>query len=211
MVIASWFHVFRREAPIVLERSEAAVALGKEHGFPYHAAQSSILRGWALVHLGRELDGIAQMEAGLAARKAPGANYPPTQFLGWLAEAYGKAGQATRGLTVLEEALATVYLAGDPVFEAELHRIKGELLLIRDPRNSAEAMHCFQIAIEESARQGAKSLELRAKTSLARQLGKCKRGEEARALLSEIYRWFTEGFDTLDLKNAEALLNQLIL
>ena len=206
---AAWFHIFRREAPIVLERSEAAIALAKQHGSPYLAAQSSIMRGWALVHLGREVDGIAELEAGLAARKATGADYPPAQFLGWLAEAYGKTGQATTGFTVLEEALATVHRAGDPAFEAELHRLKGELLLIQDPLNSAEAAHCFQIAIEKSVRQGAKPLELRAKMSLARQLGKCRRTEEALALLSEIYRWFTEGFDTLDLKDAEALLNEL--
>ena len=174
---AAWFHIFCREAPIVLERCDAAIALAKDHGFPYLAAQSSIMRGWALVHLGRELDGIAQLEAGLSARKATGAEYPPAQFLGWLAEAYGKIGQATRGLTVLEEALATVHRAGDPVFEAELHRLKGELLLIQDPFNSAEAAHCFQIAIEKSARQGARSLELRAKMSLARQLGKSGRAE----------------------------------
>jgi len=208
---AAWFHILRREAPIVLERSEAAIALAKEHGSPYLAAQSSIMRGWALVHLGRELEGIAELEAGLAARRATGADYAPAQFLSWIAEAYGKTGQPTRGLALLEEALATVDRAGDPVFEAKLHRLKGELLLIQDPSNSAEAASCFQIAIEKCMRQGAKSLELRAKMSLARQLGKCRRAEEARALLSEIYVWFTEGFDTLDLKDAKGLLDELSL
>jgi predicted ATPase len=149
------------------------------------------------------------MEAGLDARKVTGADHPPAQFLGWLAEAYGKNGQESRGLKVLEEALATIQRAGDVLFEAELHRLRGELLLMPDLSNWREATHCFQIAIEISARQGAKSLELRARTSLARGLAKRKCPGKARAMLSEIYNWFTEGFDTADLKDARAMLDEL--
>jgi len=209
MIVAAWFHIFRCEPAIVLERAEGAMTFAHKHGFPYHAAQSAIMKGWALAHLGHESDGVAQMEAGLAAREATGAEYPPAQFLGWLAEAYGKTGQESKGLSVLEEALATIHRAGDLLFEPELHRLKGELLLIQDPSNWRAATRCCQIAIEMSARLGAKSLELRARTSLGRLLAKRRHGREARAMLTEIYGWFTEGFDTLDLKDAKLLLDEV--
>jgi adenylate cyclase len=209
MIVPAWFHIFRCDPAIVLERAEGAMTFAHKHGFPYHAAQSVIMKGWALAHLGQEVKGVAQMEAGLAARKATGAEYPPAQFLGWLAEAYGKAGQASKGLRVLEEALATIDLAGDLLFEPELHRLKGELLLMQDPSNWGAATRCCQIAVEMSARLGAKSLELRAKTSLARLLAKHRHCKQARAMLTDIYSWFTEGFDTLDLKNAKSLLDEL--
>ncbi len=209
MTVAAWFHIFRREPASVLERAEGAMAHAHKYGFPYHAAQSSIMRGWSLVQLGHEAEGIAQMETGLDARKATGADCPPAQFLGWLAEAYGKTGRESKGLSLLEEALAKIHRAGDVLFEAELHRLKGELLLLQDPSNWREARHCFQIAIEISARQGAKSLELRAETSLARLLANHRCLRKAHALLTDIYGWFTEGFDTADLKDAKALLDEL--
>ena len=142
-------------------------------------------------------------------RKATGAEYPPAQSLGWLAEAYGKTGQESKGLRVLEEALATIHWAGDLLFEPELHRLRGELLLMQDPSNWGAGTRCCQVAIEMSARLGAKSLELRAKTSLARLLAKRRHCKEARAVLTDIYGWFTEGFDTLDLQDAKSLLNEL--
>ena len=142
MIVAAWFHIFRREPAAVLERAERTIAHAQKYGFPYPAAQSSIMRGWSLVQLGHEADGIAQMETGLAARKATGADYPPAQFLGWLAEAYGKTGQASKGLRVLEEALATIHRAGDVLFEAELHRLKGELLVEQDPYRRAGCRLC---------------------------------------------------------------------
>ena len=95
------------------------------------------------------------------------------------------------------------------MYEAELHRLKGELLLMQNAGDSVEAEHCFQTAIEVARRQGGKSLELRATTSLARLLAKQGRRDEARAMLAEIYGWFTEGFDTADLKDAKRLLDEL--
>ena len=209
MIVAAWFYVFCREPASVLELAEGAIAHAHKYGVPYQAAQSIIMRGWSLVHLGHEADGIAQMETGLDERKATGADYPPVQFLGWLAEAYGKTGQESKGLRLLEEALATMHRAGDVLFEAELHRLKGELLLMHDPSNRREASHCFKLAIEISARQGVKSLELRAKTSLARLLANHRCPRKAHALLTDIYRSFTEGFDTADLKDAKELLKEL--
>jgi len=206
---AAWFHVLRREAQIALQRSEVAIALANQHGFPYLALQTGIIQGWALALAGHGRDGVAQMEAELAARKAAGAVRPPAQFLAWLAEAYAKNGYLTKGLSVLEQALATVDRAGDALYEAELYRLKGELFLMQESSKAREAENCFRIAIEMSARHGAKSLELRAATSLARLLAKCQRAKEAQALLAKIYGWFTEGFDSTDLTEAKALLNEL--
>ncbi len=98
---------------------------------------------------------------------------------------------------------------GERIYEAELHRLKGELLLMQDAGNTVEAERCFRSAIEVGRRQAGKSLELRATTSLARLLAKQGKHDEARTMLAEIYGWFTEGFDTADLKDAEALLEEL--
>ena len=209
LVSAAWLHVLRREAQIVLERSELAIELANEHGFPYLALQAGIIRGWSLALTGHGPEGIAQMEAELAARKAGGVDHPPAQFLAWLAEAYAKNGDKTKSLSVLEEALARVDFAGDALYEAELYRLKGELLLMQEPSGARRAEDCFRIAIEKSAQQGAKSLELRAATSLSRLLARRRRAKEALSILTQIYGWFTEGFDTPDLRDAKVLLNEL--
>ena len=148
-----------------------------------------------------------------------------SQFLALLAEVPGKMRQADEALIVVDEALAAVDKTGERRCEAELYRLKGELTLqkfqissykfsvteprplIPDPKGEAEA--CFLKAIEIACKQQAKSLELRATTSLARLLAKQARSDEARAMLAEIYGWFTEGFDTVDLKDAKALLDEL--
>ena len=113
------------------------------------------------------------------------------------------------GLNVLAEGIALMERTGERMFEAELHRVKGELLLMQDAANGPEAEDCFRTAIEVARRQAGKSLELRATTSLARLLNEQGSRDEARAMLAEIYGWFTEGFDTADLKDAKALLDEL--
>jgi predicted ATPase len=120
-----------------------------------------------------------------------------------------KTGRLDDGLSALTEALAVADEREARVFEAETHRLKGELLLKQDDSNAAEAQNCFARAIEIARRQSAKSWELRATMSLARLLAKQGRRDEARTMLAEIYNWFTEGFDTADLKDAKALLDEL--
>jgi len=110
---------------------------------------------------------------------------------------------------VLEEGFASVVKTGERVSSPYLHHVKGELLLAQNPSDVAEAEQCFRTAIEVARRQSARSIELRATTSLARLLAKQDRRDEARATLSKIYGWFTEGSATADLKNAKALLEQL--
>ena len=120
-----------------------------------------------------------------------------------------KTGRLDDGLSALTEALAAADEHEIRQYEAEAYRLKGELLLKQDNSNAAEAQHCFERAIEIARKQSAKSLELRATMSLARLLVKQGRRDEARTMLAEIYNWFTEGFDTADLKDAKALLDEL--
>ena len=130
-------------------------------------------------------------------------------FLGLLAEAYEKAGEWQKGLAAIAEAMNVVNKTGQALWGSYLHRLKGELLLAVSKDNHAEADACFCQAIEIARRQSAKSWELRAATSLARLWQKQGKKKEARQLLVEIYGWFTEGFDTRDLKEAKALLDEL--
>ncbi len=224
---AARLHQFRREEHAIQERTEAAIALSTEQGFPFFLTQGVIFRGVVLAEQGWGHEGIAQIQQGIAAFRATGAELYRPYFLALLAEAYGKVEQAEEGLAVLAEALAVLDKTGERFYEAELHRLKGELTLkqsgVRGPESEvsntqhlapsthaeAEVEACFHQAIDIARRQSAKSLELRATTSLARFLDKQGRRDEARRMLAVIYGWFTEGFDTADLKDAKALLEEL--
>ncbi len=153
---------------------------------------------------------------GLAARQATGAELTRPYFLALLAEMYGEIGQAEEGLNTLGEALAAVHKSRERHWEAELYRLRGELLLAREGKKAkgknqkeSEAEACFQQAIDVARHQTAKSLELRAVMSLSRLWRQQGKKENARRMLSEIYGSFTEGFDTADLKEAKALLEEL--
>jgi predicted ATPase len=155
------------------------------------------------------------MRQSLAALRATGAELRQPYYLAMLAETYGKGGQAEEGLNTLAEALAMVQKTGERFYEAELYRLKGELLRQKakgkgqKAKIESEAEECFRQAIDVARRQRAKSLELRAGISLSRLWQKQGKKEQARRLLAEIYSWFTEGFDTADLKEARALLEEL--
>ncbi len=167
------------------------------------------MRGWAVAARGQTEEGIAEMRQGLMSFHATGAAAHRSYFLALLAEAYGRTGQAKEGLGVLAEALDWVEKTGERTWEAEIHRLKGELLLVRSAENTSEAEGCFNRAIEVARRQSAKSPELRAAMSLARLWQAAGKTAEARELLAPVYDWFTEGFDTADLKDAKALLEAL--
>jgi predicted ATPase len=203
-------HQFRREGHAAQERAEATIALSNEQGFPFYLVWGTIPRGWVLAEQGQGEEGIAQIREGLAAYRAMGAEVYRPYFLALLAEAYGKVGQTEEGLTVLTEALEAVDRTGERYYEAELYRLKGKLVLqsgVRGPGSEVE--ECFLKAIEISRRQQAKSLELRAATSLGRLWQHQGKKAEAHELVSEIYHWFTEGFDTKDLQDAKTLLEEL--
>jgi predicted ATPase/class 3 adenylate cyclase len=211
-------HHFRREVQPIHERVERLMGLSQEQGFPFWLAMGLIWQGWVLAEHGRGEEGILQMRQGLAAVRATGARQGGAYALTMLAEAYGKVGRAGKGLALLVEALSLLERTGERFWEAELYRLKGELTLqqlqvsgsaLQVDTLRAEAEEWFWKAIEIARRQKGKSLELRAVASLSRLWQQQGRKEDARQMLAEIYNWFTEGFDTKDLQEAKALLEEL--
>jgi predicted ATPase len=209
MIFDAWLRQFRRESGATQEDAVAAIALSNERGFPFWSSLGSVLLGWALSQQGQGKEGISRISHGLAGHRATGAKTVRSWSLALLAEACGGIGQVQKGLDALTEALAVMNETGERFYEAEVYRLRGELLLVQDVSKMTEAERCFDISIQLAKRQRARSFELRATTSLARLLRDTGRHEEARTMLTEIYTWFTEGFDTADLKDAKALLDQL--
>src|SRR5262249_23332495 len=206
---AAMLHQFRRERSAVSERTAAAVALCAEQGFTYYLAWGTTMQGWARAAPGQDEAGMAAIRRGLAPLRATGAALRPPDYLALLAEACGHTGLAAEGVTLLAEALAHAHHTGESWTEAELHRLKGELLLALSADNHAEAEGCLHQALAVARHQQAKSLELRAAMSLSRLWQQQGKRAEAHALLAPIYAWFTEGFDTVDLQEATPLLDAL--
>jgi DNA-binding winged helix-turn-helix (wHTH) protein/tetratricopeptide (TPR) repeat protein len=235
---AALFHLHCKEGHTAQERAEQCIALCTEHEFASLLALGTGQRGQALARQGQVEEGMALMRQGWTAFHASGTEATRSQVLGVLAEMYGEVGRAEEGLSLLAEVLTHVDKTEERVYEAELYRIKGELTLQqfqvsgskfqvsstktrnqkRETRNhsptpgtqaEAEAEACFLKAIEIARQQQAKSWELRAAVSLARLWQQQGKKEEARTMLAEIYGWFTEGFDTKDLQEAKALLEEL--
>ena len=213
LFFAARLHQLCREDQLAQELAQAGIALSDEQGFGLTLAWARVIQGWTLAEQGQLADGIAQIRQGDAAYRATGAEMGRSHHLALLAQEDGKAQQPEEGLAVVAEALDFVGQTGETFYEAELHRLKGELTLQAttgspDSRTQA-ALDCFQQARNVARSQQAKSLELRAATSLAHLWQRQGKKEDAHQLLSEIYNWFTEGFDTADLKDAKALLAEL--
>jgi predicted ATPase len=183
--------------------------LAREQGLPHWVTYGTIVRGWALAMQGQWQEGIAQIQQGLVAQQATGAEIARPSFLVLLAEAHAAAGQAAAGLSVLAEALTLVDRTGERFHEAEIYRLKGELLLQQAMPDTPQAEACLQQALAVARRQQARSWELRAALSLARLWQRQGQRAAASELLAPIYAWFTEGFDTADLREARALLADL--
>jgi len=206
---AAIFHQLRREMRWTQERAEALISLATDQGFPQWQANGAIQRGWVLAHQGRAQEGIEQITRGFRAHRATVAAIAGSYFLALLAEAYGMQGEPEAGLTVLTEALTRAETIGERWYESELYRLKGALLLQQSADHDTEAETCFQHAISIAQSQQAKSWELRAATSLARLWQQQGKRQRAHDLLGPVYHWFTEGFDTADLQEAKALLEEL--
>jgi class 3 adenylate cyclase/predicted ATPase len=200
---------FRRDAPATQEQAEALMTLSTEQAFASWPTFGTFLRGWALAQQGAREEGRAQMRQGMAAWRATGAEVDRSYFLALLAEEYRKVDQAEEALSMVAEALALVHRSGDCYWEAELHRLKGELLWQQSAEFQGEAEERFQQALAVARRQQARSLELRAAMSLAHLWQRQGKRTEAYELLAPVYNWFTEGFDTADLQEAKALLAAL--
>ena len=202
-------HLFRREGATALELNEEALRVAQEQESVMYVGMATALQGRTLVELGQADEGTEHMRRASDILRSIGMAMVPKV---WLAasqvEGYLKAGRIEEGLSLAEEALNDVAATGFHFLEAELYRLKGELLL-RQSREHPQAGACFQTALGVARDQKAKSLELRAATSLARLWQRQGKQTEARALLAPVYDWFTEGFDTADLKDAKALLDQL--
>jgi class 3 adenylate cyclase/predicted ATPase len=200
-------HCFRREFAAAHRCAEATVDLTREHRLPQWLAQTSICRGFALVGLGQPAQGIAELRAGVAAWKATGSRVLGTQWLGFLAEAHLRAGEFEDALAALGQAAETAAATDECHYQAELYRLRGAVLAEID--DATDAASWFHQAIDTARSQQAKSLELRAATGLARLWAKQGERQKAYDLLAPSYAWFTEGFDTADLKDAKALLVEL--
>ena len=207
----------RRDAPAVRDQADAAITVATAQRFALVQALGPIMRGWAIAVQEHSTEGLVQIRQGLDTYRSTGAEFQRPHFLTMLAEASGLLGQPEGGLAALEEALTLMEKTGERYYEAELHRQRGELLLLReakshpaqDSREQHEAETCFQHALDVARQQQAKSLELRAAMSLSRLWQRQGKRQEAYDLLAPIYGWFTEGFDTADLQEAKALLDEL--
>jgi len=189
------------------EMAQACIALCDEQGIQLERAWAHCWHGWALTKLGETDAGISEIRSGIEAQLSVGSHVGRSYILAVLADALWQAQRLGEGLEAVEEGLASSRRNEEPFYDAELWRLKGELLQAQG--KTAEGEACFQKAIEIARQQAAKSVQLRASTSLARLWQKQGKRTEARHLLSEIYAWFTEGFDTADLQEAKSLLEEL--
>jgi predicted ATPase/DNA-binding winged helix-turn-helix (wHTH) protein len=206
---AALVHQLRRDVLATHERAEAVLTLGTEHGFPYMVAVGTMLRGWVLAMQAQRAEGIATLRQALAALQTAGTEHWQPWCCAALADAYRAIRQADDGLAVLADAFAIVEATGERMLAAELYRLQGVLLLQQASPDVHQAETCFQHALAIAHQQQAKSLELRAAMSLSRLWLRQDKRDESRALLVPIYDWFTEGFDTADLQEAQALLAML--
>ena len=215
LIFAAWLHQFRRERQAIQERAESGYYSSRlSRGFHSGWRMENIFRGWALAEQGKGEEGIAQIQPRLSRLPGHGSRGRTTVVSGHVGEAYEKVGQIAEGLTAAGRGLWQWTKLGRTMHEAELYRLKGELLICKSRSSPQtprvrEAEECFLKAIEIARQQQAKSLELRAVMSLSRLWQQQGKQEEAHKLLSEIYNWFTEGFDTKDLQEAKALLEEL--
>jgi predicted ATPase len=201
--------VFARDVATACAHSNDCVALASEHGFPLWAAQGRSLQGWANAQKGEATTGIAGIRDGLAAKEATGTRLLTPFFLTLLAEALALAGKIEEALATLDDALAKAAASGEKGDSAEIHRLRGELTARLPYPDPAKAEDSFHTALAIAREQGTRGYELRAATSLARLWREQDRRTEARDLLAPVYGSFTEGFDTPDLKDAKALLDEL--
>jgi len=204
---AAWLHQVRGEVEASRTRAETAITLASEYGFPLPLGMGRIFRGWALAELGHHDEGIELIRQGRDVCEGSGAALIRPYFLTLLAKAYGKGNRLKEGQAALAEALASIKDNGERAYEADILRLQAEFLLADSANDEAERQ--LYSAIKLAQMQKAKSLELRATTTLARLLTKRDRRGEARTMLREIYNWFTEGFDTAALREARFLLEQL--
>ncbi|MBM4442423.1 MAG: AAA family ATPase, partial [Candidatus Rokubacteria bacterium] len=199
LIHGALIHQYRREPEPCRESAERALAIARERDFTHYVLFATLLRGWALVTQGRVAEGTAALREGLAGMRETDADLRRPYFLTMMAEAHALGGDVDEGLASLDEAFAVSERTGERWWEAEQHRVRGELLLRYAVPDEAGATAGFLTALAVARRQQARSLELRAAMSLGRLRQAQGKLEEARGLVREVYGRMTEGFDTPDL------------
>jgi class 3 adenylate cyclase/predicted ATPase len=209
LVCVSMVEQLRRERKGVYDYADAAVSLSTEKGFPTWLAAGKTFRGWALTIVGQREEGMIQLRQGIADWRAIGTELFVPYMLTLLAEGYGIVHKVDAALDALKQGLEAMERTGENWWKAEMHRLKGDLLLRQSNSDVAQSTNCFRQALDVARNQRAKCQELRAANSLARLYLSQDKRQEAYDLLAPVYDWFTEGFDTADLQEAKALLTEL--
>jgi adenylate cyclase len=205
-------HGYLRQAQACQKQAEAGMTLATSHAFSGYLAWGTVLCGWARGIQGNDAEGLAQIQQGMSSVESLGQITYRAYYLYLLADIYGHAGQPEEGLRAIDEAFTAMETAGDQHCKAEVYRLQGELLQRvedRVQRSDVTPEACYRQALAIARQQQAKSWELRAATSLARLWQSQDKCQAAYDLLAPVYDWFTEGFDTADLKDAKALLEAL--
>jgi predicted ATPase len=198
-----------RDTAATRARAEALMAFASAQGLMHRLGQGRILLGWALAMEGDATAGVQHIQQGLVVHQDMGIKMGQPYYFVLLAEAFSQAAQPEAGLQVLAEALTQLATTEERWWEAEVSRLMGTLQLQLPTPDVSQAEACFQRALDVACRRQAKALELRAAGSLSRLWQRQGKGEEARQVLTEVYGWFTEGFDTRDWQEAKALLQEL--
>jgi predicted ATPase len=206
---AANLHLYRGDETAAFDAQEEAIAIATQQGFPLLLASSTMAHGYVLATRGEAAKGLALARKGHADMKATGTSLSESRNLSRLAKCFEHAGQPDEAFDLLTQALEIVERAHERIFEAELHRQKGEWLVAYRPSEPGEAELCFERALTIAQKQNARTWQLRAAISLARLWLDQGKRDEARNLLAPIYAWFTEGFDTPILRQARALLDEL--
>ncbi|MFZ2059653.1 MAG: hypothetical protein WAU82_01450, partial [Candidatus Binatus sp.] len=206
---ATYIYELRREPEQMRARATARLLLATESGYFTGRVLSEIYLGWADALAGDLDGGIARMRLHMSELKGAGSEYISDRYFAFVATALGRLSRSDEALRIVDESFEFIEKTGQQYYAAELRRLRGELLLAQSASNASQAEQSFRDAIEIARQQHAKSWELRATTSLARLLARQGKRDKARSMLAEIYDWFTEGFDTADLKDAKALMEEL--
>jgi predicted ATPase len=207
---APYVHCFCGDRRGAHEVAQAAVGFSMEQRNPFWLAMARVVWGWVLAEEGQVERGLTEIRSGLDEWRATDSAWLWPCYLAFLAEALTRANQTEQALEAVDEALATASATSERFYEPELHRLRGEFLLHLSPQqNNARAEAEYLQALEIARNQDARSLELRAATSLARLWAERGERRKAHGVLASSYGWFTEGFETTDLKDAKALLDQL--
>jgi len=201
--------ILARRIAAIEAYSDECVALAHEHGFAQWIAFGPIFKGWVAASKGDVATRIQRIREGLAASEATGAGGFKPIYLGLLAEVLARAGKIHEAIASIDEGLAISAAFGQKGTDAELHRLRSELVWQSPHPDPGQPEGSFRVALAIAREQGTRGYELRAATTLARMLADQRRIAEARDLLAPIYGWFTEGYDMPDLKEAKALLDEL--